>query len=104
MAESTRILARLLDDCWEPDSTIQFLREQVGCENPALDEAVPYCLVVPDGDVRRARVVDAEADIDDTLPPDGTRYLWVLAVGVPSREDLLRICAQYGIEESDRGS
>jgi len=88
MGRSTHaeVLASILDDCWEPRSAVDELRRQASGPHPHLVLARVICLLVPDGDVDRARVVTESEEIDDTLPPRRTRDLWVLCyVGTHSR-------------------
>ena len=96
MAENVQILTTLLDDCWEPQSAIEVLRNQAGARHMQLAQARAVCLLVPEGVIERARLVDESATIDDRALPGRTRYLWVLAAGTPSHETLLRLYEEHG--------
>ena len=95
MTADAEIVASFLDDCWEPDEAIEVLRREGNVPDARLAILRAACFLVPEGRIEGARIVDATAPIDDTLPPSRTRYLWVLASAVPSRAALRRLYLDF---------
>jgi hypothetical protein len=87
------VLARFLDDCWEPGSAVATLRTLAG---RADEEARALCLRVGADGLDGARVTTADSGGDSDEAAGAAAYLWVLwSDSPPTRAELAALYDEF---------
>ena len=94
------VLARFLDDCWEPASALATLRRLAGRRED--DGTRALCLRVGADGLDHARVMTAGSGGDTAEAPGAAAYLWVLFTdSPPPRAELISLYREFADAAGD---